>query len=203
MRAVAFVGLLASIVTPGCNAILGLEEKALDDARICSDDGERCAPASGCSDGVRDGWKDIAAFPTIAGCKASWPKAAMDAPPTGKPCGSGLGACAVPADACAEGWHVCGIFGPDEVRGQLSVTQCQQEPGSFGMALGATSCQPCGSQPAACCGSRCVSRELGSCLYDKATGTTGVVEGFANVCNSTQSVDEAVFGVLCCFSRKG
>lgn len=184
----------------GCNAVLGMDEKSVDDARICSNDGARCAPASGCSDGIRDGFKDLQAHPTIAGCLATWPKGSVLTPQTGAACGNGRGECAVPADACAPGWHVCGLEGPEEIRNRLAAAVCLGETGSFITAVGATTCGPCESQPIACCGKSCVAQPGGNCIYPGQTATMGTVNGFVNVCSSTESGSDRLFGVLCCFS---
>ncbi len=66
----------------------------------------------GCSDGTREGFASIDAFPAIAGCEGGWSKAGMR---TGPQCGlqsgntgtqpTGIGCAA--ADLCSAGWHVC------------------------------------------------------------------------------------------------
>ena len=60
---------------------------------------------AGCADGTVDAFHTN---PTVSGCAATWNQpASMRAPKTGKKCGGSLGACAVPADSCAEGWEIC------------------------------------------------------------------------------------------------
>ena len=71
-------------------------------------------PASGCSDGEREAFRDAARYPRIAACSGAWQVAgiAVDAPPScdrkggddgrhadGRGCGA--------SDLCAPEWHVC------------------------------------------------------------------------------------------------
>jgi hypothetical protein len=94
---------------------------------------------AGCSDGTREGFVDVAAYPTIAGCSGGWSiPGVMAADPGTAPacpglstydtvhpaCGRAAGndssnptgsGCNV-ADLCAAGWHVCA--GAADVRSQ-------------------------------------------------------------------------------------
>ncbi len=72
------------------------------------------APDIGCADGVRDGFADLATFPSIAACSGAWvipgigaaansdPKCATsgnDRPTNGVGCAA--------ANLCAPSWHIC------------------------------------------------------------------------------------------------
>jgi hypothetical protein len=93
--------------------------------------------AIGCSDGEREGYVDLTAFPTIAACAATWTgQADLRAAPTGAPCGDDLGTCNVPADACAPGWHVCASSGDVTELLALSASDCLNVPGRFVAASG-------------------------------------------------------------------
>lgn len=82
---------------------------------------------SGCSDGTREGFKNVNKYPQIAGCSGAWSVPGLHQP--GPSCSrksgnngenaSGTG-CNV-EDLCSEGWHVC--LGKDDVKGR-SVTGC-------------------------------------------------------------------------------
>ncbi len=70
----------------------------------------------GCSDGTREGFRDLLHWPNIAGCAGGWSEPGVIgspdlSPPCGlasgdtsaNPAGTGCGA----ADLCAAGWHIC------------------------------------------------------------------------------------------------
>src|SRR5690606_33925291 len=121
-----------------------------EDAYVQSPKGD---PATvGCADGQREGFADLEAFPNVAGCGGKWRGTrSLQDPRTGNRCGDDLGECEVPADVCAEGWHVCGQDGfPEDVRGRLSADECKQAgPGRFnaGLSHGQTA-QICPPPPA-------------------------------------------------------
>lgn len=78
-------------------------------------------PEAGCADGTREGFVDLAAYPTIAGCSGGWSVGGLTIELLVPRCnrasgndgsqreGEGCGA----EDLCAPGWHVC--RGKDEV----------------------------------------------------------------------------------------
>ena len=82
---------------------------------------------AGCSDGTREGFKNINVYPQIAGCSGSWTVPGLHH--TGPQCNRKSGNTGVNAtgkdcnveDLCAEGWHVC--LGKDDVKGR-SVSGC-------------------------------------------------------------------------------
>jgi hypothetical protein len=80
----------------------------------------RARAKNGCADGTREGYTDLARYPTIAACEAWWDGTqSMRAPRSGLEwCGNSTGMkCTVPADACAPGWHVCMQSGwPADIR---------------------------------------------------------------------------------------
>lgn len=164
------------------------------------DDGGACVSVSGCSDGTREGFLPIEEWPRIAGCTAKWPRASLRAAKTGARCGFETEACAVPADACGEGWHVCAQppYGPAEISEQATAEQCAEQPGAYVAAVGDQFCEPCSDvgDGAACCGERCVQQN-GSCIYPGQTAWFGVHEGYKNVCGAIES-DLVQRGVLCC-----
>lgn len=131
-----------------------------------------CVSLSGCSDGTREGFLPASDWPRLAGCTARWPRASLRAEKTGARCGFELGACAVPSDACGEGWHVCAAppYGPGEISGQASAEECAAQPGAFVAAVGDQFCDPCSEagDGAACCGDGCVQQN-GNCIYPGQT----------------------------------
>jgi hypothetical protein len=167
----------------------------------------RCQAEVGCSDGTREAFASLARHPTIAGCAATWPRASMRAPKTGASCGDNRGACVVPADACAAGWHVCGddARGPEDLSSRVSHAECYAEKGNWAVALGDHSCTDCGSTSsgAVCCGDGCVQQQ-GDCVWLDATGWFGVVHDVINLCSAIANEDPSIHvGVLCCRSAVG
>lgn len=80
---------------------------------------------TGCADGQREAFTNLAKFPAIAGCMAAWPDTpSMRAPATGPACGDDLGACVVPASACAPNWHLCGTSGAIAELAAIDVDDC-------------------------------------------------------------------------------
>lgn len=159
-----------------------------------------CVSVSGCSDGTREAFSPVSEWPRLAGCTAKWPRASLRDVKTGAPCGFELGACAVPADACGDGWHVCASppYGPTEISDQVTAEECAAQPGAYVAAVGDQFCEPCSDvgDGAACCGDRCVQQH-GSCIFPGATAWFGVYNGYKNVCGAIES-DLVQRGVLCC-----
>jgi hypothetical protein len=175
--------------------------------------GEPGVPAElGCADGQREGFVDAAASPNIAGCIAEWSGvASLRAAATGAACGDDLAACAVPADACAPGWHMCGGAGAIADVSQLSAAQCQGAGGGRFVAAmshcetqsgceydnaqtGTYECFESGwcSEPV-CCGADCLS---GSCTGGIWEGETRIALGTDQGCGAMAS--SRARGVLCC-----
>ncbi len=169
----------------------------------------------GCSDGQREGLADIAADPTIAACAASW-SVALDlrATATGVACGDDLGSCAVPADACSPGWHVCGSSGDITELDAITGDTCAALAGSYVAAIshcstdtpackypnnGAWQCVAgtdvdC-TQPA-CCGAGCDASN--TCNNGIWPGETRENAPDGKVCANTLGTTQD--GVLCCRS---
>ncbi len=173
----------------------------------------------GCSDGQREAFAELDKFPRIAGCVGVWKggKSLRDKP-TGKPCGDDGEECAVPADLCAEGWHVCGIDGQaSDLRDRVSADDCSNAgPGRFNAAMSHSptdEVNPCptirkntvlpcqtaglGSEPV-CCGNDCLS---GKCKDGVWKGKTQISRGTTEGCGSVTSDRNG--GVLCCYSGTG
>jgi len=167
--------------------------------------------AIGCSDGQREGFIDLAAFPTIAACGATWGGMPdLRTPPTGAACGDDLGTCSVPADACATGWHMCGTSGDVRELLVVSATDCLAQPGVFAAASstclnasggcnypqpGQFPCTggkaiPC-SQPI-CCGNGCEGIGCPDGVWPGQTTETTINYG----CGDTPVT--GLTGVLCC-----
>jgi hypothetical protein len=190
--------------TPGisaCNDNPGRLHVTYDVTSCCGGSGDGAVVSDiGCSDGTREGFVDRVTFPTIAGCGAVWPESSMRSPKNGAPCGNSLGSCAVPANACAVGWHVCGTppYGPADVSSKISAAQCVAQTGEFAMAVGDQQCEPCDitGNGAACCGTICVQQN-GSCVFPSQTPWFGVIDGHDNLCSDIIA-DHLSQGVLCC-----
>lgn len=169
--------------------------------------------AIGCADGQREAFVDAAAFPAIAGCLASWNGTqSMRAPGTGAPCGDDRGECAVPADVCAAGWHVCGARGAIADLRQVSAEQCEQAGGGrFSSAISHCETQsgctydtrPEGDyecfergwcSETVCCGNDC--GQFGSCTDGVWPGKTHIAQGTDQGCGATSA--RRAGGVLCC-----
>jgi len=172
----------------------------------------------GCADGQREGFSDLKKNPRVAGCVGGWSgnKNLRDKG-TGKACGDDLdgGAkCAVPADVCAEGWHVCGHTGKtDDIRDRVTATECDNAgPGRFNAAVShspSDEIEPCpvvtektvmpcmlnglGAE-AACCGTDC---KYGKCKDGVWKGKTKISRGTTEGCGSVSSEHNG--GVMCCF----
>ena len=155
------------------------------------------------------------AFPDVAGCLAQWDdhKGMRDAA-TGTACGDDLGSCAVPADACASGWHLCGTNGlVSDLAQRISAKDCSGKagPGRFNAAMShspndeidpcpavtAKTVLPCvmagiGSE-SVCCGADCMFSKCKDGVWRGKTRTSrGTTEGCGNVTSHRNG------GVLCC-----
>jgi hypothetical protein len=156
----------------------------------------------GCSDGTRDGFVG-AAFPRIAGCLGDWNEGSMRAPKTGVACGNSLAVrCAVPADLCAAGWHVCGTppYGSTDISSKITNAQCTGGPAaSYLAALGDLECEPCSSTGfgAVCCGTTCIQQN-GNCVWPDATPWVGVIGTHMNLCSDVFNTYPTSWGALCC-----
>jgi hypothetical protein len=167
----------------------------------------------GCADGRREAFLDTQRYPAIAGCLGTWGgRQSLRTPPTGAACGDELGPCAVPADVCAPGWHVCGSSGAVADLRQVSAEECERAGGGR-FAAGISHCQSqqgCGVDPRpearyncyahgwcsepVCCGRDC--GEFGSCRSGVWPEKTHIPFGQDQGCASTGS--QRAGGVLCC-----
>ena len=121
----------------------------------------------GCSDGEREGFIDIARFPTIAACSATWNGSlGLRDPRTGGACGDELGPCLAPVDACAPGWHVCADNGQlTDITSRVSAADCGDAGGTpVGEFVAAA--QHCES-----CAGSCTTGES-ACTYATIYGCT-------------------------------
>jgi hypothetical protein len=211
---VAIVGTTSSSGGTG-GGVAHEESVALDDGRmLVIRHAARLDPSiAGCADGTREAFHDVASFGAVAGCGASWSgEASLRAPRAGGACGDTLGPCAVPADACARGWHVCGASGSvDEVRrigadaceraggGRYSaaISHCVTQDGCSydDTAAARYACFPEGwcSEPV-CCGNDC--GDFGACTSGVWPERTHIAQGTDQGCGRTSSVRAG--GVLCC-----
>jgi len=172
------------------------------------------AKLAGCADGQREGFADLAKHPRIAGCFGEWDgtKSMRDAP-TGKACGDDGGKCAVPADLCSPGWHMCGMDGKGkDLTDRTTAKDCDNAgPGRFNAAVShsiseeiepcpkitAATTLPCfqaglGSEPV-CCGNDCLG---GKCKDGVFKGKTQISRGTSEGCGAVTSNSNG--GVLCC-----
>jgi len=167
---------------------------------------------SGCADGQREAFPSLSSHPTIAGCAATWTGSAnLRADKTNTPCGDDLGTCAVPADACAPGWHICGLAGqPTELSTRATQAECDAAGGNVGDAfvMAMTHCTtfgPCvydlplgcptdgGCGEPVCCGEGCLSDQGCTMAVYPVTSIAGDLTGG---CGNLPSA--SVTGVLCC-----
>jgi hypothetical protein len=168
--------------------------------------------AVGCADGTREGFVDATAFPSIAGCEATWSGSpSMRSAVTGAACGDGIGGCAVPADACAAGWHVCGANAVSDLRALSPLDCANAGDGTF---VSATSHCASQAQPACsydttstasyscyasgwcsepvCCGGGCT--RFGNCPSGVWTEWTHITWGTG----SCGAMPAPAGGVMCC-----
>ena len=193
---IARVTIGALLLAAGCDTVFGLHRPA---------DAPPDQFASGCSDGQGDGLL----LADIVACAAAWPGSpSLRAPPTGAPCGNNRGPCAVPADACAAGWHVCGASGQvAELYSRMPPAECDGLTGTFVAAVshcGNPTAPPCTydvplpcldalttcAEPV-CCGTGC---SLPSCADGVFPGATRK----ADTISCGMALASAVTGVLCC-----
>ena len=208
---------IALIAVAGCR--FGFDARVARDAAsdATPDSAHDAAPVDplGCADGEREAFTDLASYPTIAGCAATWTgELDLRASPTGTVCGDEAGACASPADACSAGWHVCARSGDVTELLALTATDCTTTAGRWAAAAdhcktfdGAmtrtyypTTATPCTNAEmttctqAICCGTGCDPTTM--CrdqVWAGATfGNADLGAGCANTDGSTQD------GVLCC-----
>lgn len=169
----------------------------------------------GCADGQREGFANLEENPRIAGCMGKWKEAkSLRDAPTGKACGDDGAECAVPADVCAPGWHVCGKDGKaDDLNTRATQAQCDSAgPGRFNAAVShsptdeidpcpritKTTNLPCvqagiGAEPV-CCGNNC---QFGKCKDAVWKGKTRISRGTTEGCGAMTS--ERNGGILCCY----
>ncbi|MFT3696359.1 MAG: hypothetical protein QM831_24680 [Kofleriaceae bacterium] len=173
-----------------------------------------CKPADvdpiGCADGTREAFVDQNAYPRVAGCQASW-SGALDlrATSTGARCGNSLGPCAVPADVCSPGWHLCGATGdPSEITSRIASDPCLTTPGRWVTAMSHCAAETTGSvcdysqfpctadaidcAESACCGTDC--SQGNDCKDGLYTGVTRVA--LNGTCGAFSSANTD--GLLCC-----
>jgi hypothetical protein len=169
----------------------------------------------GCSDGQREGLLDPVLYPHIAGCLGSWTGGqSFRAATTGAACGDDIGPCAVPADICAPGWHVCGTSGDPAELLRITTSQCEQAGGgayltavsyclaNAGVCTYAASktdpygCAASGTcSESVCCGAGC--NGYGVCTDAVWTGRTHAIAD-GDGCGAAHA--RSAGGVLCCDS---
>ncbi|MBI5510692.1 MAG: LPP20 family lipoprotein [Deltaproteobacteria bacterium] len=190
---------------------------ALDDTHTVDITVVRGPPAVvGCADGEREAFADLAQFPTLAGCLATWSAAvSLRARKTGALCGDDIGPCAAPADSCGPGWRVCADGGAvQDLMSRTNASQCehaaaggsfvaaashcaQQSGCEYGAAEAAARSYPCFdngwcSEPL-CCGPSCGT---GSCPDGVWPGHTHIAIGTDQGCNEITA--RRAGGILCC-----
>jgi hypothetical protein len=109
---------------------------------------------AGCWDGTREGFREAASFPHIAGCAGAWSVPGLLSAEASQPqCGRSPGAtgqgCSV-ADLCAPGWHVC--RDGHDVETHSATGSCEgalpsDEAGFFLVRAGATPQGVCSPEP--------------------------------------------------------
>jgi hypothetical protein len=170
VRALAIAA--AVLVLPGCRVLSsGLAPSdptaspadaraaALDGAEGVPDAGEPPGVAgAGCSDGTREGFRDSAHWPDIAGCAGAFEQAGVvgtpDLPPacnlgSGDSSANPLGTRCGAADLCAPHWHVCRNGGDVAKHSPTGCEGCVSpgEPRFFLVASGASSFGVCSPEP--------------------------------------------------------
>jgi len=227
MSCLAALPLAAAISSAGCTCGSGpYEGDYFDGDRpgsmkgikfVESDKGD--PKVMGCADGQREGFADIKKHPRIAGCVGQWDgtKSYRDKP-TGKACGDDGEKCAVPADLCAAGWHVCGVNGKaKDLTDRAAAKDCDNAgPGRFNAAVShsiseeidpcpkitAATTLPCfqaglGSEPV-CCGNDCLG---GKCKDGVWKDKTKISRGTSEGCGAVTS--ESNGGLMCCADEGG
>jgi hypothetical protein len=209
----------ANVSAGGAATVSGaerIEEIATDQGTIPVRHSAPLAPAiAGCADGTREAFHDTTVFPTIAGCMASWSGSkSMRAPATGTACGDQI-PCNAPADACAPGWHVCGVDGALSDIRHVGAEQCANAGrGRYSAAISHCLTQEgCATDPRpearyqcfaqgwcsepVCCGSDC--GEFGACTDGVWPGQTHIPQGMDQGCGAMSA--QRAGGVLCCRNR--
>ena len=169
----------------------------------------------GCADGQREGFANLERFPNVAGCLVAWEgKMSLRAVGNKEPCGDDKRKkCKAPADACAPGWHLCGLGGDNQDLAQrLTGKECKEEagPGKFVAAMSHVQeqkvCPPMPTEDtvfecfaeglgaeSVCCGEGC---NFGKCRHGVWKGQTMISRGKAEGCGSSSSRRNG--GLLCC-----
>ncbi|MFT3696358.1 MAG: hypothetical protein QM831_24675 [Kofleriaceae bacterium] len=179
-----------------------------------------CKPSAidptGCADGTREAFVDTAKYPEIAGCSGTWSgQLDLRGTGTGAACGNSLGPCAMPADVCSPGWHVCGTTSnPSEVSSRITAQQCLSEPGLWTLAMshcytevGNANCDyslfPCyadsvSCSEAACCGADCSQgNDCKDGIYPGVTRISGLND-MTTAPNCGAFSSNTSDGLLCC-----
>jgi hypothetical protein len=172
----------------------------------------------GCADGQREGFADIAKFPTIAGCVGTWEgDMTLRKGPVAKRCGDDLEACDSPSSVCSPGWHVCARDGDfHDLTDRVDAKGCNEGagPGRFNAGIShvkkkkecapvptETTRYPClkdgyGAEPV-CCGLDC---RFGQCRDSVWEKQTRISVGKAQGCGAVASDRNG--GVLCCKDKE-
>lgn len=172
----------------------------------------------GCADGQREGFADIAKFPTIAGCLGTWEgDMTLRKGPVAKRCGDDLEACDSPSSVCSVGWHVCARDGDfHDLTDRVDAKACNEGagPGRFNAGISHvkkkkecapvptdTTRYPClkdgyGAEPV-CCGLDC---RFGQCRDSVWEKQTRISVGKAQGCGALASDRNG--GVLCCKDKE-
>jgi hypothetical protein len=172
----------------------------------------------GCADGQREGFADLAKFPTIAGCVAKWEgDMTLRKGPVGKRCGDDSETCDSPSSVCSTGWHVCARDGDyHDLTDRIDAAGCNEGagPGRFNAAIShvkkkkecapvptETTRYPClkdgyGAEPV-CCGMDCRFGQCRDSIWEKQTR---ISVGKAQGCGALSS--ERNGGVLCCKDKE-
>jgi hypothetical protein len=220
------IGLIACGPPPGKNTAkkVGKDDRPDTPAQTLADIKFQESPAGGdpavvgCADGQREGFADIAKFPTIAGCVAKWEgDMTLRKGPVGNACGDDSEACGSPASVCAAGWHVCARDGDyHDLTDRIDAAGCNEGagPGRFNAAIShvkkkkecapvptETTRYPClkdgyGAEPV-CCGLDCRFGQCRDSVWDKQTR---ISVGKAQGCGALSS--ERNGGVLCCKDKE-
>jgi hypothetical protein len=220
------IGLIACGPPPGKNTAkkVGKDDRPDTPAQTLADIKFQESPAGGdpavvgCADGQREGFADLAKFPTIAGCVAKWEgDMTLRKGPVGNACGDDSEACGSPASVCATDWHVCARDGDyHDLTDRIDAAGCNEGagPGRFNAAIShvkkkkecapvptETTRYPClkdgyGAEPV-CCGLDCRFGQCRDSVWDKQTR---ISVGKAQGCGALSS--ERNGGVLCCKDKE-
>lgn len=178
-----------------------------------------CSGDLGCSDGTREAFASIGAFPNIAACSGGWSVPGVigtTAPAcnrlSGNDSANATGAGCNVADLCQIGWHVCN--GPADVAGKSDGTGCANAafPADTFFATRASGngialCEATGANDLFGCGSIGSTPDPGTCgVLDRSSADlcAAIPATFACGADGTQEAnavtksDSANGGVLCC-----